>query len=340
MATPTCAPPPALHPSPCDAAVSGMPANRLAKHSEDVTYRCKIPCVGPELFDCGTLPVHFFDTRGTHREPYVLVTRLVKLTFAAILVWATYTVTEKGIHSSSASLKVAATAIAISAALQFIAVANDWLSSNIIPVRRRVEQVLHNRLSALYRTGILTGNPSVISMHIWEVPIIFRKIFPYSFRQRLRIIFPRRMHRLAWRPRLVRIGEGGMRRLPPSGVSFRKGYGLVGIALQDNEHDSIYWVNFNDPSMQEALNRGAEYWQTAPKELTQNLRYPAAARFAHRYSEALALVIQDTDTGEALGVLTFEAEAGANSDLRSNLSLHSELRSTADLLSPILARSK
>lgn len=325
-----------LHPLRCDAVMSGI----LAIHSEDMTYRRNIAYAGPEMFDYGTLPVHFLDTRRTHREPYVLVTRLVKLAFAAILVWATYTVTEKGINSSSASLKAAAAAIAISAALQFIAIANDWLSSNIAPVKRRVEQVLHNRLSALYRTEILTGDPSVISMHVWEVPVLYRKIFPYGFRQRLRMIFPNRLHRLAWRPRLVRIGEGGMRRLPPSGVSFRKGYGLVGIALQDNELDNIYWINFNDPSMQEALDQGVAYWQHAPKELTQNLRFTAAARFANRYSEALALVIQDSDTGEAIGVLTFEAKAGANSDLRSNLSLHSDLRSTADLLSPIIARSK
>jgi hypothetical protein len=265
---------------------------------------------------------------------------LVKVIFAAILAWATYAVTETGVHSRGLALKVAGGAIAISAALQFVAAADDWLASNTTPVKRRVDRVLLNRLSALYRTGTLVGNPANISVHVWEVPFFFRRVFPYGLRKRLRAIFPKSVQKLAWRPRLVRIGEGGMRRLPPSGVSFRKGNGLIGIALQDNEHDSVYWVDFEDDDLKDALEGGQTHWKGMPEELTQNLRYLAARRLARRYSEALALVIQDADSGEALGCLTLEAEVGASADLRNNEDLHAELRSTADLLSPVLARSK
>lgn len=137
-----------------------------------------------------------------------IVRRLLKLTFVGLLAWATYYVTQAGTNLGSIALKVAAASIAISAGLQFLDAVSDWLSANILPVKRNVDQLLLNRLSAIYRTKILACNPATISMHVWEVPIWFRRIFPYNTRQHMRQIFPRRMHKFAWRPKLARIGQG------------------------------------------------------------------------------------------------------------------------------------
>jgi hypothetical protein len=265
------------------------------------------------------------------------VAKIIRAAFVLLLAWATYEVTVAGSSLKKGTLKIAGAAIAVSAALQFMAVLSDWLSSKEKPVRRDIEGILFNRLSVLYGNGTLIGNPASISMHVFEVPIWFRRIFSYKFRFRLREVFPLWIQKMAWRPALVRVGEAGMRRLPSSGVIFRKGYGLVGVTLQANETNNVYWVNFNDRELTEALSRGPKAWKNEPKELTQNLRYEAARRLANRYSEALALVVQD-DTGEALGCLTIEAMQGSSFDLHSNAALLAELGATADLLGPVLSR--
>ena len=268
------------------------------------------------------------------------VTRVIRIAFALLLAWTTYEVTVTGASLKKETLKIAGAVIAVSAALQFLIVVGDWLSFDEEPVKRVVEKILSNRLSAFYDSDTLTGNPATISMHVFEVPILFRRIFHFKLRSRLRRVFPQWMQKMAWRPGLVRVGEGGMRRLPPSGIVFRKCYGLGVIALQDNEYDNIYWVNFDDGELISALGKGPKTWKDESAELTQNLRYQAAKRLANRYSEALALVIQDSTSGEALGCLTIEAAARADSDLRGNAALHSELRSAADLLEPVLARRR
>ena len=307
----------------------------------DISYhewfnRYSIVTSSPSLHEGDTC----LTTASTTISTGLLVTKLLRLAFAALLAWATYAVTVIGASLKKDTLRLAGAAIAVSAALQFLIVIGSWISSDQAPVRRDVDRVLLNRLKALYNDDVVTDNPALISLHVFEVPIWFRRLFSYRFRARLRAVFPQWMHKLALRPRLVRIGEGGMRRLPPSGVTFRKGYGLVGIALQDNECENIYWVNFDDPVLIDALSRGPKEWKSQPRELTQNLRYEAAKRLANRYSEALALVIQDSTTGEALGCMTIEVAPGTGSDLRTNAALHSELRSTADLLDPILARGR
>ena len=274
---------------------------------------------------------------STITHPGSCMTKIIRIAFALLLAWATYQVTVTGSSLKKETLKLAGVAIAVSAALQFMIVLNDWVSSKEKPVRRDVEHIISNRLAAFYENDILTGNPATISMHVFEVPIWFRRIFSYKFRFRLREIFPLWMQKMAWRPALVRIGEAGMRRLPSSGVIFRKGYGLVGIALQANETSDVYWLNFDSPELRQALSRGSKAWKNEPKELTHNLHYEAARRLANRYSEALALVIQD-DTGEALGCLTIEAIRGSGCDLHGNTSLLAELGATADLLGPVLAR--
>jgi hypothetical protein len=109
--------------------------------------------------------------------------------------------------------------------------------------------------------------------------------------------------------------------------------------LQANETSNVYWINFDDPDLTKALSMGPRTWKNQPIELTQNLRYESAKRLANRYSEALALVIQN-DTGEALGCLTIEAVRGSGSDLHNNTSLLAEFGATADLLGPVLARRR
>jgi len=227
------------------------------------------------------------------------------------------------------------------AAVSLLALAIYWIASvkqGDEPLRRDVESVLFNRLAALYSQFILSSDPTAITMHVWIVPSLYRKIFPYSVRRGLRQILPVWVYKVTWKPSLRRLGEGGMRRLPPSGVGFRAGYGLPGIALRDNEPHTLYWANLQDPEFLKALSGGAEHWKQIPVELTQNLSYPAMRRLAGRYSEALAVVIQDERTGEAIGCLTTEAAAGHTLELRLNSALHAELRASADLLGPLVSR--
>jgi hypothetical protein len=263
---------------------------------------------------------------------------VLRLAFAVILGWATYLLAREG-GSDGPVTAVAAVAVATSAVAQFLSIANSWLGADIEPARHRVNEVVKNRLAATFRNGVIKGDCTSVSVHVWEVPILYRRLIPYRFRQALRKLFSASVQKFAWRPRLKRIGEGGLRYLPPSGISFRKGYGVVGMSLQINDHNMVHVADFEDREFVRALRQGPARWPQEPVAITRNLDFEAAEKLATRYSEALAIVIQHPASGEAIGCLTVEVERGVRLGLAENKKLQVEMRSVADLLGPMVARS-
>src|ERR1039457_3834204 len=166
-------------------------------------------------------------------------------------------------------------------------IAHGHSAVSIRPVGRSVEQILQNRMSAMYRAGVLQGDSTMISAHVWEVPIWYRTIFPYGFRRRLRLLLPQRLQCFGWRPRLVRVGQVGIRCRLPSEVVCRKGRGLVGIALRDNDPGAIYWIDLRDSEFVDALSRGKIAWSQLNPALTHHLSFKNARLFADRYSQIL-----------------------------------------------------
>ena len=108
--------------------------------------------------------------------------------------------------------------------------------------------------------------------------------------------------------------------------------------MRDNDPGAIYWIDLRDSEFVDALRRGKIAWSQLNPALTHHLSFKNARLFADRYSQILALVVQESDSGQAIGCLTLEASADAAAELRFNGALHAELQSTVDLLAPLLAR--
>jgi hypothetical protein len=122
-----------------------------------------------------------------------------------------------------------------------------------------------------------------------------------------------------------------------AGVEFRCGRGLVGVCIKRNTKEESLFVDFESAQFRRAL-QSKETWDDASMAITRHLSWDAARKLAERYSQAVAFVIQDENSGEALGALTLSLPAGSTVKL-TDPALGDEvmgLASTASLLSTYL----
>jgi hypothetical protein len=260
------------------------------------------------------------------------------VSYVLILGWATYALATSGIDADRAATKAAAAAVTVSAVLQALALLS-WLAGVDPNIGRELHELLENRLVAASRAGALTGDLSAVTLHVWEVPLLYRRLFPYAFRQALRRLFAASVQEWAYCPRLLRVGEGGLRHLAPSGVVFRKNRGLVGISLQASDRENIHRVDFEQPEFLQALIDGEALWRERNGDkITRRLRFSDAKKLAERYSEALAVVVQHPKSGEAIGCLTIESEKGHALGVNESPQLKTALQDLAGNIGRILAR--
>jgi hypothetical protein len=198
--------------------------------------------------------------------------------------------------------------LAASVAIQRMNGVQSWLvkprSSRISQIELFAQQTLLNLCEGRTVDRELTE----LCIHVWEVPLWYRRAFPYQFRVFLR----RRTHigspdstRWIPRPTLNRVAATALMPRPPSGISFRKGIGLVGLCIASNDRTEYLTLNIASAEYRNALNVASEaQWRRLNPKLTHNLPLADALKLSRSYGQIIGKVVQDVDSGEAIGCVT------------------------------------
>jgi hypothetical protein len=187
------------------------------------------------------------------------------------------------------------------------------------------------RAAGLHRTAETTLNRLVrgrrvreetltLVVHIWEVPLWYRKTFPYKLRLFLRQLVARPTFRwlggLSLKPDLKRAAAVSLRKPTPSGVKFSKGTSLIGACLANNDLTEVITLNTSDPQYAAALDLPENEWNDLDRAVTHNLRQEDARKLARKYGQVIGLPVQDLDTGEAIGCVTISVQANQVPELQ------------------------
>lgn len=265
--------------------------------------------------------------------------RFARIGFAAVLGWATFIVTVESLDPLQPFRIIAAAAVAVSAVLQLWSVVTGWTGAGQVAVED-IESLMQASIVDMYQNHHLGKDLTQVSAHVWSVPLWYRKIFPYRLRKWLKGRLSQQAQQdHGWRPNLTRLASFQLPKRAPSGISFKKGYGIVGIAIEKNDPTHGYFVNFKSPDYLLAMSAGEAQWDSQATKLTRNLSYTDAARLAQKYGEAVAVVIRKRLTGEPIGCLTLEVSPSSDATIEGNQSLLAAISSLADLVSPVVDRA-
>ena len=253
---------------------------------------------------------------------------------------------------ATASLKVhgalrflLAVVIASAAVIQFWTAISDRLELNRgNSTDEEIDPELRGRLVEYYKQGIFDDCLMHVSLHVWEVPLWYRRLFPYRYRNWAKRILRRInlgekvIKSLSLRPRLHRVGFEQFDRAEPAGVPFRKGYGLVGFCIEDNDASHAYFADFSDPEVSSLLAQGKEAWKKEKRvELTKNLQFEDAKALAEKYGQAAAMVIRSRYSREPLGCITLSLPPGSSVDLKTEPRALEELEAARKIVIPLMA---
>ena len=249
-----------------------------------------------------------------------VVVKVIVFAAVVIIVWAAIINIKASVAPLDSTHVASAIILTLAVAVQRISGVQKWLSK---PKDNRRDQV--GDLAQATLVNVCTGRTVTeellkVTVHVWEVPLWYRRLFPYSLRNTVR-----RM--LAWkifskletwviRPTLRRVVVGGLKRHPPSGVKFRKGQGLIGLCIANNDKGEYLTVNTGSSSYRAALKSANEIvWESHGPKITHNLHLEDAQKLSHSYGQVIAKVVKDMETGEAIGCVTISAEAKSTQDI-------------------------
>ncbi|VVJ15463.1 Uncharacterised protein [Amycolatopsis camponoti] len=232
--------------------------------------------------------------------------RVLAVILIAAVTWATFFNITKSAQSLNGYNLTAAIIVAVAVGAQRISAVQRWLTAPKSKRQELIEGVAQRTLVNLCRNCVVTDTLLELRVHIWEVPLWYRKIFPYRFRVWWKHLpVWDRLTRVAIRPALKRTAAVGLMKHAPSGVKFRKGRGLVGVCIANNIRAEILILDANDETYQQALAAGSEEeWQEKGVDITKNLSLEDAKRLAALYGFVIARVLQDGTSGEATGCVT------------------------------------
>lgn len=264
--------------------------------------------------------------------------RAFLLVASAALAWATIVLATE--EKANAVEWIAICIVASASAVEL------YLALRAVVVRRnrddikQVSAVLRNTLGRVFEAGLVKDHFTSVSLHVWEVPPTYRWLFPYRVRRWLTRHTSARLRGLRVRPRLKHLAHFRLSDHGSSGVTFKKGYGLVGRCLEANSDKPLY-VNFQDRRTLSLLRQGQAAWESSNAiNITHGLRFGDAEKLAERYAGAVAVRIADPRTGEGIGVLTIDALKGNPNRLNQNTNLITEVAKTAVMISPVIALGK
>ena len=235
--------------------------------------------------------------------------RLAVLVAALVVAWAALINIHTSFSPLSAPHAVASAVLAAAVAVQRISSVQKWLSRPRSKRKEHVHTLAQQTLMNLCMGRKLTPEIMSLSIHVWEVPLWYRKLFPYRLRCSLKKMVKRRPLRVfsKWliRPALHRVDAVGLQKPIPSGVRFCKGTGLIGVCIANNDRSEYLALKVSDPRYTEALGvQTDDEWQAYEPAVTHNLSRQDALKLSRSYGQVLARVVQDPDSGEAIGCVT------------------------------------
>jgi hypothetical protein len=242
--------------------------------------------------------------------------RVLAVILIAVVAWAAFFNITKSAQSLNGYNLTAAIVVAVAVGVQRISAVQRWLTAPKSKRQELIEGIAQRTLVSLCRNCVVTDTLLELRVHVWEVPLWYRKIFPYKFRvwwKRLPI-WDGWTH-FAIRPALKRTAAVGLLKHAPSGVKFRKGRGLIGVCIANNNRAEILIIDANDETYKQALEaKDEEEWRKKDKDITKNLSLEDAKRLAALYGFVIARVLQDGTSGEATGCVTISVTNAADPD--------------------------
>jgi hypothetical protein len=264
--------------------------------------------------------------------------RLIMFVAVTIVVWAAFVSIGASVHP------LASLILTLAVAIQRLNVVQKWISNPTSNRRQNVEIVAQQTLINLCKDKIISSDTLGLRIHVWEVPLWYRNVFPYALRTALKKLMarslPRNVNRFTLRPTLRRVAAIGLLKQPPSGVRFRKGFGLIGVCIANNNRSE--YINFDvyDAKHSEALHStSATDWRSYGPEITHNLTLTDAKKLSHSYGQVVSLVVQNPDSGEAIGCVTISAKQDTSEsfDVATSEIVREHITTLALTVAPLIA---
>jgi len=254
------------------------------------------------------------------------VVKLVVLGAVVIIVWAAVINIGASVQPLNSTHVASSIILTLAVAVQRINSVQKWLSKPKDNRRDQVGALAQATLTSVCMGRTVSGDLLQVAVHVWEVPLWYRRLFPYRLRSALKRAVKWRMLRRfdTWviRPALHRVVAFGLKKQPPSGVRFRKGRGLIGVCIANNDRGEYLTINTGSVAYRNALKSANENaWKMHSPRITHNLELEDARKLSHSYGQVLAKVVQDMNTGEAIGCVTISAQTTSAQifDLRSQV---------------------
>ncbi len=206
-------------------------------------------------------------------------------------------------------LQFAASAILVLAATaQRLNVVQRWISGPRDKRKQNIEMLAQQAFLDICSNRIVTEELLGLTIHVWGVPVWYRRFLPYALRRTLKSITrrlqPSLLARWTIRPALGRAAVVGLSTKAPSGIRFRKGYGLIGVCLADNDGLVLLTLDVSAPEYNKALRATRHEWAELDPVITHNLSLADSQKLAQSYGQVIAKVTQDVSSGEAIGCVT------------------------------------
>jgi hypothetical protein len=169
---------------------------------------------------------------------------------ALIIAWAGLI----SIHSSFSPLNpshaLASAILTAAVAIQRMGSIQKWLGTPHVKRKDSLNAFAQQTLINLCMSRTVTNDLLDLRVHVWEVPLWYRRVFPYTVRNNLKRMVRRRPLKIfsSWavRPALRRVAAVGLLKQAPTGVRFCKGTGLVGVCLATNDHAQLVTLRTSD----------------------------------------------------------------------------------------------
>jgi hypothetical protein len=247
--------------------------------------------------------------------------RLIRLTLVSLVVAAAIILlVNSQDHPVSFWALVVSVAPIVAWFVERVAEERRWVARD----SRRADEITalaHASLIRLTKNRVLCDDTLGLMIHIWEVPLWYRSVFPLWLRNWLKRLVARRHFKryASWRirPTLKRTAAVGIVDRPTTGVRFTKGVGLVGRCIELNSENTILRLDVTTPEYEQALKLGQEEWDDlrSKSTLPQNLHLEEASRLSETYGLVIAKALKARGSGEAIGCVTVSVGRTASQDL-------------------------
>jgi hypothetical protein len=267
--------------------------------------------------------------------------RLTVLAAVVMIVWAAVIGLTSSVHPLNKTHFVAAAVVVVALVIQRVSTVQAWLSGPKNNRKERIEAAAQQTLINLCAGRVVSADLMDLRVHVWEVPLWYRRLFAFPLRNFLRNICGKSRNSTTWtlRPTLSRAAALGLLKQPPSGVRFQKGVGLVGVCIANNDRSEYLTLNVNSAPYKRALHAQSEAeWKGWGPQITHNLDLEDARKLSRSYGQVLAKVVQDVRSGEAIGCVTISAPPSSIGvfNFRADRAIRENLTNLAQGVAPLL----